>query len=114
MNKRRYCLALDLKNDEKIIAEYLEYHKRVWPEIEESLKRSGILELEIYHVNDRLFMIMEVNEQFSFETKKQMDDHNPIVQKWENLMRTLQKQLPGSETDTWWQIMNKIYSFRAD
>ncbi len=65
----RYCLALDLKDDEKLIAEYEDWHKAVWPEIIDSIKDSGITGLEIYRVFNRLFMIMETNENFSFDKK---------------------------------------------
>ena len=27
---KRYCLTLKLKNDPKLIAEYIEYHREVW------------------------------------------------------------------------------------
>ena len=30
---RRYCLALDLVNDEELIAEYETYHQKIWPDI---------------------------------------------------------------------------------
>ncbi len=66
----KYCLALDLKNDEELIAEYEKYHQNVWPEIINSIKESGITSLEIYRVSNRLFMIMETNENFSFEPKE--------------------------------------------
>ena len=64
---KRHCLALDLKNDQQLIAEYEAYHKDVWPEIIKSIKDAGIEALEIYRTGNRLFMIMETNESFSFE-----------------------------------------------
>ena len=47
---KRYCLTLDLKNDPKLIEEYKKYHKRVWPEITQSLIDSGIDIHEEAHV----------------------------------------------------------------
>src|SRR5260370_30895470 len=63
---RRYCLTLDLKDDPKLIAEYKRYHEKIWPEITRSIKDSGIEDMEIYLYGTRMFMIMEVNESFSF------------------------------------------------
>ena len=40
-DKKRYCLALDLKNDPKKIQAYIDHHKNVWPEIKESIKRKN-------------------------------------------------------------------------
>ena len=39
---KKYCMALDLKNDPKKIADYIKYHRAVWPEINQSIKASGI------------------------------------------------------------------------
>ena len=69
---KRYCLALDLKDDPALIAEYEKHHQHVWPEIIKSIKDSGIEVLDIYRTGNRLFMIMEVNEDFSFEKKATM------------------------------------------
>ena len=76
---KRYCLALDLKNDEALIAEYEEYHRNAWPEILQSIKAAGIAQMEIYRINNRLFMIMEVNDDFSFEKKSAADASNKKV-----------------------------------
>ena len=70
---RRFCLTLDLKNDPALIAEYKRYHQKIWPEITQSIKDSGIEDMEIYLLGTRMFMIMEVNERFSFEAKGQAD-----------------------------------------
>ena len=78
---KRYCLTLDLKNDPKLIAEYKRYHEKIWPEITKSIKDAGIVDLEIYLLGTRMFMIMEVNEQFSFESKGKADRENPKVQR---------------------------------
>ena len=82
--KRRFCLTLDLKDDPKLIAEYKRYHEKIWPEITRSIKDSGIEDMEIYLLGTRMFMIMEVNESFSFEAKTKADQLNPRVQEWEN------------------------------
>ena len=75
--KRRYCLTLDLKDDPTLIAEYKRYHEKIWPEITRSIKDSGIEDMEIYLLGTRMFMIMEVNESFSFEAKSKADQTQP-------------------------------------
>jgi L-rhamnose mutarotase len=106
----RYCLALDLINDAEKIAAYEAYHKNVWPEILDSIKESGIISMEIYSVENRLFMIMETDESFSFETKSISDAQNPKVQEWENLMWNYQQALPFAKAGEKWMLMNKIFS----
>ena len=105
----KYCLALDLKDDEKLIAEYEDWHKAVWPEIIDSIRDSGITGLEIYRVFNRLFMIMETKDDFSLDTKNEMDRANPKVQEWENLMWTYQQALPLAKPGEKWILMNQIF-----
>ena len=109
---KRFCLALDLKEDTKLIAEYESYHKNVWPEIITSIKLSGIEVLDIYRTGNRMFMIIEANEDFSFEKKATMDATNPKVQEWENLMWKFQKALPWAKTGEKWILMDKIFSLQ--
>ena len=66
---KKYTLALDLKDDPELIQEYKEYHKAIWPEITASIKDSGITNMEIYAAGNRMFMIIEANDRFSFEEK---------------------------------------------
>ena len=109
---KRYCLALDLKNDEALIAEYEEYHRNVWPDILQSIKAAGIAQMEIYRINNRLFMIMEVNDDFSFEKKSAADASNEKVQEWEELMWKYQQALPLSKPGEKWVLMEKIFSLK--
>lgn len=107
---KRYTLALDLVNDPALIREYEAYHKDVWPEIKKSILDSGILSMEIYRVENRLFMIIEASDEFSFETKKHMDEFNPKVQEWEQLMWKFQQPLPFAKPGEKWVLMEKIFS----
>jgi L-rhamnose mutarotase len=108
--KRRYCLTLDLKDDPKLIADYKRYHQKIWPEITRSIKDAGIEDMEIYLLGTRMFMIMEVNEMFSFEAKKKADELNPKVQEWEALMWRFQQSLPEAEPGEKWLLMDRIFS----
>ena len=108
MNKR-YCLALQLKNNPDLIHQYEEHHKKVWPEIIASIKDSGIEQMEIYRLGTRLFMIMEVNDDFSFERKAAMDQNNTKVQQWEELMWKYQQPLEGAAEGEKWMLLNKIF-----
>jgi L-rhamnose mutarotase len=107
--KRRFCLTLDLKNDPHLIAEYRRYHEKIWPEITQSIKDSGIEDMEIYLLGTRMFMVIEVNERFSFEAKALADRLNPRVQEWENLMGTFQQALPEARPGEKWLLMERVF-----
>ncbi|OYW19890.1 MAG: L-fucose mutarotase [Sphingobacteriales bacterium 12-47-4] len=105
----RYSLALDLKEDPALIAEYEAWHAAVWPEILASIRDSGILGMEIYRWSNRLFMIMETADDFSFEKKSAMDKANEKVNQWEELMWKYQQALPGTAPGEKWILMDKIF-----
>ena len=109
---KKFCLALDLKNDPNLIEEYKKFHQNVWPEIMESIKESGIINLEIYNIQDRLMMIIEAEESFSFEEKSKLDAANPKVQEWEALMWKFQQALPGAKPEEKWLLMDKIFELK--
>jgi L-rhamnose mutarotase len=107
---RRHCLTLDLKDDQVAIAEYKRYHVKIWPEIKESLIDAGIVDMEIYLLGTRLFMIMDVNDEFSLSAKAAADAANAKVQEWETLMWRFQQPLPQARPGQKWIAMEKIFS----
>jgi L-rhamnose mutarotase len=106
---KRYCLGLDLKDSPQLIEEYKRYHQEVWPEITQSLRDSGIEDMEIYLLGRRLFMIIEVNDRFSFEAKARADQSNPKVQEWENLMWKFQQPLPQAHPGEKWILAERVF-----
>src|SRR5687768_9225203 len=102
----RYCLTLDLRDDPQLIREYEAHHRKVWPEIIASIKESGIEKMEIYRHGNRLCMIMETKNDFSFEKKAEKDAASSKVQEWEKLMWKYQQPLPGSAKGEKWKLMD--------
>lgn len=108
-NNSRYCLTLDLKDDPALIEQYKKYHEDVWPEVIQNLKSSGIEDMEIYLFGTRMFMIMEVNEDFSFEKKAIAERADPKVQEWEQLMWNFQQALPKAKPGEKWLLMERVF-----
>jgi L-rhamnose mutarotase len=110
---RRYCLTLDLKDDAALIAEYKRHHQNVWPEIAKSIRGSGVEGLTIHLLGTRMFMILEVNDSFSFAAKARADAANPKVREWEDLMWRFQQALPQAKPGEKWLLMEKIYDLNG-
>jgi L-rhamnose mutarotase len=108
---KRYCLALDLKDDPQLIAEYEHWHKaeNSWPEIRKSILDADILDMQIYRTGNRLFMIMETSDQYESNKKDEMDALNPKVQEWEQLMWLFQQPLPWAKDGEKWVLMKQIF-----
>lgn len=105
----RYVLALDLKNDPALIAEYERYHEAVWPEVLQSLRDAGITDMEIYRVENRLVLVMDTADDFSLERKAELDAANPKVQEWETLMWHYQQALPSAQPGQKWVPMKQVF-----
>ncbi|MBS0030554.1 L-rhamnose mutarotase [Chitinophaga sp. 22321] len=108
---KRYCLALDLKDDPRLIEEYEYWHKAEngWPEIRKSILEAGIEEMEIYRTGNRLMMIMETNDLYNETAKSTSDAANPKVQEWEQLMWKFQQPLPWAKEGEKWVLMEQIF-----
>ena len=108
----RYVYALDLDDNPEAIREYEAWHRadRIWPEIVDSLRASGLDSLEIFRTGNRLVLIIDAPVEFSPEDKAQRDAGNPVVQKWESLMWTFQRALPWAVPGQKWMPMEVIFS----
>ena len=111
VNMKKFCLALDLKDDHELIEQYDQLHKteNAWPEITRSITDGGISNMEIYRTGNRLFMIMETCDDFDFNNKAMMDAANPKVQQWEELMWKFQQPLEWAAPGEKWVLMDQIY-----
>ena len=111
---KKYCLALDLQDDPALIEEYEYWHKveNRRPEIMKSILDAGIINMEIYRTGNRLFMIMEVEDDFNFQKKAKMDEENPKVQDWENFVWKFQKPLEWAKPGEKWILMDKIFQLQ--
>ncbi|MBL7962891.1 MAG: L-rhamnose mutarotase [Flavobacteriales bacterium] len=103
--------ALDLKDDAALIAEYDAWHQRVWPEVLEHLRQSGINRCTIHRAGNRLFMTVEST------TGAATDGGGvplpPRVQEWEQLMDRLQQRLPFAKPGEKWVLMHIIFDWHA-
>lgn len=105
----RHVLALDLKNDPALIAEYERHHEAVWPEVLKSIRDAGITNMEIYRVENRLVLVMDTVADFSLDRKARMDADNPDVQAWETLMWRYQQALPSAQPGQKWVPMKNVF-----
>jgi L-rhamnose mutarotase len=105
----RHCLTLDLKDDATAIAEYKRYHVRIWPEVRDSLRAAGVMDMEIYLLGTRMFMIMDVDDSFSLSAKAAADAANAKVQEWEAIMDRFQQPLPLSRPGQRWVVMERVF-----
>ena len=108
---KRYCRTLDLRNDEALIAEYRLRHSegKIWQEILDGIREVGILEMEIYIRDTRLFMIVETALDFDWDSAMERLATLPRQQEWEDYMSIFQLTKPGCTSAEKWQPMERMF-----
>lgn len=108
---KRYCQTLSLKENPELIAEYKKRHRQenAWPEILAGIKEVGILEMEIYILGSRLFMIVETPLDFDWESAMKRLSTLPRQQEWEDYMSIFQQAAEGASSAEKWQLMERMF-----
>jgi len=108
---KRYCLTLDLKNDPALVSQYRYWHmsEHIWPEIPKGIREVGIVDMEIYLLGTRLFMIMETGPEFDFTRDMAKLSGLPRQKEWEAFVAKFQQALPGSASGEKWRLMDRIF-----
>jgi L-rhamnose mutarotase len=110
----RYCKALDLVDDEALIAEYEKAHETIWPEVRDHLRSQGVKAMEIYRLGTRLFMIMDVYDAlYDAQAMAESASTNPLIAKWEALMWHYQKPTPWTPAGEKWVPMTRIFDLNS-
>lgn len=107
---RSYGLTLNLKDDPAVIEEYKHYHLAIWPEVEASLQRAGVLSIRIFLGARQLFMYMEVQDDFDEASYVNQYLQEPRAVEWENLMQRMQEPVPYARPGEWWTFLEPIYT----
>ncbi|QKJ88677.1 L-rhamnose mutarotase [Paramixta manurensis] len=107
---RRFCQALDLVDDPQLIAEYEAHHQRIWPAVAAAMRQFGIVDMEIYRLGNRLFMVVEVNQQFNGQQYAEHCQQVAEIQAWEALMWKYQRPTPWTADGEKWAPMRRIFA----
>ena len=108
---KRYCQTLNLKDNPELIAEYRKRHSKgeVWPETLAAIREVGILEMEIYILGTRLFMIVETPLDFEWDTAMARMATLPKQEEWEAYMAVFQQAEAGASSAEKWQLMDRMF-----
>ena len=108
---KRYCQTLDLRDNPELIAEYRRRHSKeyAWKEVLEGIRQVGILEMEIYLLGTRLFMIVETPLDFEWESAMARLSTLPRQEEWEDYMAEFQLVKAGMSSAEKWQLMDRIF-----
>lgn len=106
---KRYCQTLELRDDPELIAAYIEEHSRVWPEVQAGIRSVGILDMQIYALGNRLFMIIDTVDGFDWIRDNARLATLPRQAEWEAYMARFQGTDPNLASTDKWHLMDKIF-----
>ena len=109
---KRYCKTLALEDDPQLIKDYKKVHAQgnTWPEISQGMIEVGILDMEIYIMGNRLFMIMDTLPEFDHERDMAELASKPRQSEWEAFVSRFQKTTSEATADEKWQLLERIYT----
>ncbi|MHC5308070.1 L-rhamnose mutarotase [Bartonella sp. LJL80] len=106
---KRFCMALDLVDDPEMISQYQRYHQKIWPEVADNIRQRGVIDMQIWQVENRLFMVMDVVDTFNSQDAERIAERDETNRQWEALMSQFQKPLPSARAGEKWIDMVKIF-----
>ncbi len=111
MRFKRYCKTLLLENNPDLIEAYKNVHSpgNTWPEIAQGMKEVGILDMEIYIHENRLFMIMDTMADFDHDRAMNELAGKPRQSEWEAFVSRFQVTSKEASANEKWVLMERIY-----
>lgn len=108
---KRYCKYLTLKDEPELIKQYKEAHDigKAWPEITKGMKEIGILDMEIYIHENKLFMIMDTVADFDHDKAMNKLAKKPGQSEWEAFVSRFQVTTENASSKKKWQLMERIF-----
>ena len=108
---KRYCQTMDLRDNPELIKKYKEAHDRehFWDEIKQGIRSVGILEMEIYILDTRLFMIVETPLDFDWDTAMARLATLPRQEEWEAYVAQFQQCNENATSDEKWRMMERMF-----
>jgi L-rhamnose mutarotase len=107
---RRHVFTVNLKDEPGIRETYARHHRDVWPEVQDSLKRVGVEQMDIYLLGRRLVMIVEMRDGLDYRVAfKSHASSSQRVIEWERLMKSLQEAPAEAREGEWWAAMEPVF-----
>ena len=108
---KRYCQTLSLRDNPELIEAYRKAHSKEesWPEIRAGIREEGILEMEVYILGSKLFMIVETPLNFDWDKAMAKLATLPRQAEWEEYVAKFQQCAEGATSDEKWQMMERMF-----
>ena len=110
-SEKIFVRLLSLRDNPELIEAYRKAHSKEesWPEIRAGIREVGILEMEIYILGSKLFMIVETPLNFDWDKAMAKLATLPRQAEWEEYVAKFQQCAEGATSDEKWQMMERMF-----
>jgi len=103
---KRYGMLIGVKPEK--LAEYIEIHRKVWPEVLATITRCNIRNYSIFLKDGMLFAYYEyIGTDYEADMAKMAAD--PKTQEWWKITDPMQVPLETRGEGEWWAIMEEVF-----
>ena len=109
---KRYCQFLRLNKE--TLEQYKFWHnsKNIWKEIPQGIRKAGILDMEIYIIDELAFMIVETSLDFNWDEAFGRLATYERQAEWEDFVAKFQVVEKGQTSEEKWKLVERIFSLR--
>ena len=94
----------------EVEAEYRKIHVKIWPEIEEAIRESGITNYSIFLKDGVMFAYYEyTGPDDEFEQRMEAMSNAPRMREWWAITEAMQVPLPTRAKGEWWANMEEVF-----
>lgn len=108
---KRYVQFMDISQNPELIEKYRYWHSEEhhWKEIRDGIKEVGILEMEIYILQNHLVMIVDTPADFNWQEAMLRLSTLPRQAEWEAFVAAFQGKDKFARSDEKWQQMERMF-----
>lgn len=111
---KRIVKTLLLKDNPILIEKYCKIHEKIWPEVREGIKDSGISNMEIFLQGRLAVMLVEISENLDEnEVFKKLAEY-PRQKEWEEYVAQFQECNKDDSSAEKWKVMSKIFTLNNE
>lgn len=107
---KRFCQFLKLNPETLEQYKYWHNSHNIWKEIPLGIRKAGILDMEIYVINDIAFMLIEAAPDFDWDTSFGKLATYERQAEWEEFVSQFQIIGEGQRSEEKWQLVERIFS----
>lgn len=105
---RRFGQTIHLKPE--VTEEYKRLHVKIWPEIEQAIRESGITNYSIYLKDGVMFAYYEyTGPDDEYEARMEKLANAPRMQEWWGVTKAMQIPVANRKEGEWWADMEEVF-----